>query len=163
MLLASEAFDALGDEYAVLAFSSRGARDVRLTTLKDFHEGNGSPVRQRIAGLAPGDNTRLGAAVRHASARLAKQPMGRRLLLILSDGRPNDFDGYFEAAGVEDSRRAIHEARAQGIVPFCITVDQQDGPEYMSGIFGPSGYTVLRKPEQLPLALVRVVRQLLVR
>ncbi len=163
VLFASEAFDALGDAYAVLTFSSRGARDVRLTTLKDFHERNGSAVRRRIAGLAPGNNTRLGAAVRHASARLAQQPLGRRLLLILSDGRPNDFDGYFEAAGVEDSRRAITEARAQGIVPFCITIDQQDGPEYLPSIFGPSGYTLLRKPEQLPLALVRVVRQLLVR
>jgi nitric oxide reductase NorD protein len=163
VLLASEAFDALGDDYALLTFSSRGARDVRLATLKDFRERNGPAVRQRIAGIEPGDNTRLGAAVRHAAARLAQQPSGRRLLLILSDGRPNDFDGYHEAAGVEDSRHAINEARAQGVFPFCVTIDQQDGPEYLPRIFGPSGYTVLREPEQLPLALVRVVRQLLVR
>ncbi|MCC7054728.1 MAG: VWA domain-containing protein [Gemmatimonadaceae bacterium] len=163
VLLASEAFDALGDDYALLTFSSRGARDVRVQTLKDFRERNGSAVHRRIGGIEPGDNTRLGAAVRHAAARLVQQPLGRRLLLILSDGRPNDFDGYHEAAGVEDSRQAIHEARAAGVFPFCITIDQQDGPEYLPRIFGPSGYTVLREPEQLPLALVRVVRQLLVR
>jgi nitric oxide reductase NorD protein len=160
-LFASEALDALGDDYALLTFSSRGARNVRIGTLKDFQERNGPVVRQRIAGIEPGENTRLGAAVRHAAARLTAQPAGRRLLLILSDGRPNDFDGYYEAAGAEDSRHAINDARAQGIFPFCITIDREEGPEYLPRIFGANGYTVLRSPEQLPLALVRVVRQLL--
>ena len=83
--------------------------------------------------------------------------------MILSDGRPNDFDGYYEAAGAEDSRHAINEARAQGIFPFCITIDREEGPEYLPRIFGANGYTVLRAPEQLPLALVRVVQHLLAR
>lgn len=161
VLLASEAFDVLGDDYALLTFSSRGGRNVRIGTLKDFQERNGTAVRRRIGSIEPGNNTRLGAAVRHATARLSQQPQGRRLLLMLSDGRPNDFDGYYETVGVEDSRQAINEARAQGVIPFCLTIDREDGPEYLPRIFGPTGYTVLREPEQLPLALVRVVRQLL--
>jgi nitric oxide reductase NorD protein len=163
VLLASEAFDALGDSYALMTFSSRGAHDVRVATLKDFHELNGPAVRQRIAGMEPNGNTRLGAAVRHASARLARQPAGRRLLLILSDGRPNDIDYYHEAFGVEDARQAVNEARAQGTYPFCITIDQEAGPEYLGRVFGTTGHTILRHPEQLPLALVSVVRQLLAR
>ena len=161
VLLASEAFDALGDPYALLTFSSRGADDVRVATLKDFDEPNGPAVRQRIAGVEQHGNTRLGAAVRHASLRLARQQAGRRLLLILSDGRPNDVDYYHEAFGVEDARQAVHEARAQGTFPFCITIDQESGPEYLARVFGTAGHTILRDPDQLPLALVSVVRQLL--
>ena len=163
VLLANEAFDALGDSCALMTFSSRGAHDVRVATLKDFHEPNGPVVRRRIAGMEPNGNTRLGAAVRHASARLARQPAGRRLLLILSDGRPNDIDYYHEAFGVEDARQAINEARAQGTYPFCITIDQESGPEYLGRVFGTTGHTILRHPEQLPLALVGVVRHLLAR
>lgn len=160
VLLASEALDALGDLYTVLTFSGKGAADVRLRTIKDFSERNGELVRRRISALAPEFNTRLGAAIRHATAVLARQPAGHRLLLILSDGRPNDMDNYRGEYGVEDSRQAINEARAEGIYPFCLTVDRET-PEYLSRIFGPSGHTILRQPDQLPLALLQVVRHLL--
>ncbi|MGI8509785.1 MAG: nitric oxide reductase activation protein NorD [Gemmatimonadaceae bacterium] len=161
LLLASEAFDALGDLYSILTFSSMGAADVRVSLIKDFTERNGDAVRQRISAMTSGGNTRLGAAVRHATALLAAQPAGHRLLLILSDGKPSDTDRYYEKYAVEDSRQAIAEARSQGVYPFCITVDASDAQEYLSHIFGPAGHTTLRQPEQLPLALLRVVRLLL--
>jgi nitric oxide reductase NorD protein len=160
VLLASEALDALGDDYAVLAFAGNGASDVRLTMLKDFAERNGDAVRRRVSALAPHGFTRLGAAVRHATALLARQPAGHRLLLILSDGRPNDADHYQAAYAVEDSRQAMHEARAQDVFPFCLTVDRE-GAAYLPRIFGPTGHTILRHPDQLPMALLGVVRQLL--
>jgi nitric oxide reductase NorD protein len=160
VLLASEALDALGDRYTVLAFSGRGAANVRIATLKAFEEKNGDAVRRRVSALAPEGNTRLGAAVRHASALLTRQPAGHRLLLLLSDGRPNDADGYQGRYAVEDSRQAIAEARSCGVYPFCLTVDRE-GPEYLTRIFGAAGHSILRHPEHLPLALVQVVRQLL--
>jgi nitric oxide reductase NorD protein len=160
LLLAGEALDALGDPFAVLTFSSRGARAVRVHAVKGFAERHDAAVRRRVAALAPGGNTRLGAAVRHASALLARQPAGHRLLLLLSDGRPNDMDRYQGRYAVEDARQAVHEARARGIFPFCLTVDREES-EYLPHIFGAAGHTVLRRPDQLPLALVRAVRQLL--
>jgi nitric oxide reductase NorD protein len=162
LLLASEALDALGDLYAVLTFSGKSAEDVRVTTIKDFSERNGELVRRRVSALAPAGFTRLGAAVRHASALLARQTAGHRLLLILSDGRPNDMDHYQDTYGVEDARQAIMEARASGVYPFCLTVDRE-GAEYLPRIFGTAGHTILRDPEQLPLALLGMVRRLLAR
>ncbi|MGI9090684.1 MAG: nitric oxide reductase activation protein NorD [Gemmatimonadaceae bacterium] len=161
LLLASEAFDALGDRYSILTFSSHGAADVRLALIKDFTERNSDSVRRSISAIAPGGNTRLGAAVRHTTSLLSAQPAGHRLLLILSDGKPSDTDRYFEKYAVEDTRQAVLEARTQGIYPFCLTVDAHDPGEYLSHIFGPTGHTILRHPEQLPLALLKVVRQLL--
>jgi nitric oxide reductase NorD protein len=160
LLLTCEALDALGDEYGVLTFSGKGADDVRLRTIKDFGERTGETVRQRITALRPEGYTRLGPAVRHASALLARPGSGHRLLLILSDGRPNDVDQYNGRYGIEDSRQAVAEARQQGIFPFCLTVDRK-GPAYISRIFGQSGHVILRHADQLPLALSQAVRQLL--
>ncbi|HEX8848408.1 MAG TPA: VWA domain-containing protein, partial [Gemmatimonadaceae bacterium] len=149
VLFASEALDALGDRYAVFAFSGRGAEQVRVTTVKGFAEPNGDAVRRRVSGLAPDANTRLGAAVRHVAALLAREPAGHRLLLILSDGKPNDVGHYQGEYAVEDTRQAILEARAQGIFPFCLAVDREE-PEYLARIFGSAGHTILRSPDQLP-------------
>lgn len=160
VLLTSEALDALGDLYAVLTFSGVGAGDVRMRTLKDFGERNGARVRRRIAALQPEGYTRLGAAVRHATAVLARQQAGHRLLLIVSDGKPNDQDHYQDRFAVEDSRQAIAEARTSGVHPFCLTVDRK-GAAYLARIFGEPGHMILRRADQLPLALVKVVRQIL--
>jgi nitric oxide reductase NorD protein len=160
LLLASEALDALGDLYAILTFSGKGRGNVRMRTIKAFDETNGSLVRQRIGALEPEGYTRAGAAIRHATALLQRQPAAHRLLLIISDGKPNDIDGYEGLSGVEDTRQAIIEARAQGAYPFCLTIDRQ-GQEYLGRIFGEAGHTVLRNPQQLPMALVKVVKHLL--
>ncbi|HEV2642424.1 MAG TPA: VWA domain-containing protein, partial [Candidatus Elarobacter sp.] len=161
LLLASEALDALGDRYAILTFASHGASDVRVAAIKHFDERNGTAVRGRISAIAPEGNTRLGAAIRHATALLGEQPVSHRLLLILSDGKPSDTDRYFEAYGVEDSRRAILEARVAGVFPFCLAVSSGQAPTYLSHLFGPAGHTVLSRPDHLPGALLRVIRHLL--
>ena len=91
---------------------------------------------------------------------LEQQPAAHRLLLIISDGKPNDVDGYEGLSGVEDTRQAIIEARGRGIYPFCLTIDRQ-GQDYLGRIFGEAGHAVLRNPQQLPMALVKVVKHLL--
>ena len=160
-LVASSALDTMGDDYSILAFSSDGAADVRVTMVKDFSDANSEIVRQRVSGLAPNGKTRLGAAIRHASAQLARHHATHRLLLILSDGKPNDRDRYFLDYGVEDSRRAVLDARAEGIHPYCITVDREEAAEYMSAIFCSSGYLTVQRPSQLPRALLGAVQRLL--
>jgi len=160
LLLTSEALDALGDVYSILTFSGVGAGDVRLRTLKEFTEHNGKPVRQRISALKPEGYTRMGAAIRHAVTQLGRTHAGHRLLLIISDGKPNDKDHYQGRFAIEDARQAIAEARAAGVHPFCLTVDVK-GSSYLTRIFGAAGHVVLRHPDQLPLALVGLVRQIL--
>jgi nitric oxide reductase NorD protein len=159
LLLTAEALDALGDRYAVLTFSGERAEHVRVREIKGFAEPNGRAVRARVAALRPEGYTRLGAAVRHATALLARQGTAHQLLLLLSDGKPNDSDGYEGRYGIEDSRQAIAEARNLGVFPYCLTVDAR-GAEYLPRIFG-AGHVVLRHPEQLPRALLHVIEQML--
>jgi nitric oxide reductase NorD protein len=160
LLLASEALDALNDPYAVLAFSSSGRHDVQVDTVKSFVERDPARLRRRVSALASARNTRLGAAVRHATAVLNAQPAERRLLLLLSDGQPNDVGGYQGSYAIGDSRRAVLEARAAGVHPFCLTVDR-DEAEYLPHLFGMNGYRILRSPEQLPEAMLQLVMRML--
>lgn len=162
LLLATQALDALGDLYAIYAFAGGHASNVKVTVVKGFAESNGDAITRRIAALVPEGFTRLGAAVRHATRELARQTAGHRLLLLLSDGRPNDVDVYQGTYGVEDSRQAILEARASGVFPYCLTIDRS-ASEYLPRIFGKAGHMVLQRPEQLPKALLAVVRGLIKR
>jgi nitric oxide reductase NorD protein len=158
-LIVCEALDALGDGYALFAFSGEGPDHVRVVTLKGFTEPSTLLVRRRIAGMEADGYTRLGAALRHVTATLCRQPAASRLLLLLSDGKPNDVDLYEGTYGVEDTRQAVAEARRQGTTVFCLTVDRR-APEYAGRIFGPKGFSVLHKPNQLPRVLVEVLRHL---
>ena len=159
LLLTGEALDALGDPYSILCFSGATASNVRIRQIKAFGERNGERVLRRVDALQPEGYTRLGAAIRHATAQLRTQPAGHRLLLILSDGKPNDEDSYEGRYGVEDSRQAIAEARASGVHPFCLTVDLKGG-DYLPRIFGPTGHVVLNRLDLLPGALVGVIREI---
>ena len=159
LLVVCDALEALGDPYAILAFSGEGPEAVSILPVKGFDERSGGTVRRRIAALEPDRYTRMGAALRHATALLMRKPARHRLLLLLSDGKPNDVDRYEGRYGIEDARQAVAEARLQGLHPFCVTVDRQ-APAYMPRIFGAGGYAALHHPEHLPSVLVDVLRRL---
>jgi nitric oxide reductase NorD protein len=88
-----------------------------------------------------------------------QQAAQHRLLLLLSDGKPNDMDQYEGRYGVEDLRQAIIEAKLQGISPFCLTIDRQ-AANYLPFVFGASQYALLPKPELLPSVLLDWLRRL---
>jgi nitric oxide reductase NorD protein len=160
LLLVCLALQSLAEPYAVHAFSGEGAQAVDVRVVKGFDEPFGDLVARRIAGLEPEYFTRTGAAVRHATAKLMEQPVGHRLLLLLSDGKPNDVDVYEGRYGVQDTRQAVAEARLQGVFPFCLTVDRQ-ASGYLPAIFGARQYGLLPRPELLPAVLLQWMRRLL--
>ena len=100
------------------------------------------------------------SAAATATALLARQTTRHRLLVLLSDGRPNDLDQYEGRYGLEDTRQSFGEARAQGIHPFCLTVDRE-APRYAPRVFGTHGYSLLPRAERLPQAMLTIMRQML--
>ena len=151
--------DACGDDCAIHAFSSLKRDRVYVLTCKSFGEPMGSGVEARLAGLRPGFYTRLGAAVRHVSASLQRQPRHRRLLLAVTDGKPNDLDHYEGRHGIEDSRMAIREARSLGQAVHGVIVEPQPKP-WFQRIFGRGGYSVVGAPDHLAQALPEIYRRL---
>ena len=162
LLLVSMALQTLGEPFAVMAFSGEGPHGVTLRVLKDFGEDFNNEIALRVAALEPERYTRAGAAIRHATAMLMRQNAEYRLLMLLSDGKPNDADCYDGRYGVEDMRQSVIEARLQGIFPFCLTIDRQ-APSYLPKVFGAHHYALLSTPERLPGVLLDWTRRLLAR
>lgn len=152
LYLFAETLNATGDRFSMLGFSSRKRDPIRVHQIKNFDEAYSASIRGRIEAIKPGYYTRLGAAVRHATRLLTNEGNGRRLLLILTDGKPNDLDQYEGRYGIEDTRQAVIEARQLGMQPFCVTIDKK-GNDYLPHIFGSGAYVVIRNPEQLPREL----------
>ena len=159
LLLVCFALAELREPYAVQAFSGHGPRSVTVDIVKGFDEAYSDDVALRIAGLEPDQYTRAGTAIRHASAELMRRPASHRLLLLLSDGKPNDVDLYDGRYGVEDTRQAVIEAKLQGISAFCLTVDR-NGSSYLPAVFGSQHYALLNRPELLPAVLLDWMRRL---
>lgn len=159
LLVLSQGLTGCDTDHSILTFTSRRRSWVRVETVKGFDERLSPDVEDRIAGLKPGYYTRLGAAMRHATAELAKRPNRTRLLLVLTDGKPNDIDHYEGRFALEDSRRAVQEARRQGVNVFAVTVDQ-DAKSYLPTMFGRNGYAVVGNISKLPAALPAIYRGL---
>jgi nitric oxide reductase NorD protein len=151
--------DACGDETAIRSFSSLRRTRIYVNEVKEFEEPMGPAVTARIAGLRPGFYTRVGAAIRHVSAELARRPRQRRLLLVLSDGKPNDLDHYEGRHGLEDSRMAVREARRIGHAVHGVIVAHR-GESWFQRIFGRGGFSVVAHPERLTAALPDIYRHL---
>ncbi len=133
-LIAAAALDSVGAHFAVHAFSGEGPGEVLVQPVKTFSQPWDDAARRRLSGLEPDRYTRLGAALRHAATLLAREPADRHLLLLLSDGRPNDCDRYAGRYGLEAGA-------------------------YLPTLFGTGRYTVVRRAPQLPLAFVEWLRR----
>lgn len=150
-----EALSTTGDPFEVLGFSSIKRHQVRLQHLKHFDEPWNDKARARVGAIKPGYYTRMGAAIRAATMNLSQRGEQQRLLIILTDGKPNDLDIYEGRYGLEDTRQAIREARDQGLLPFCITIDEK-AHDYMPYLFGKQGYALIHRPQELATRLTQV-------
>ena len=159
LVLMSEALEAVGDVYSINGFTSEGRRNVKFYVVKDFDEKYGDEVKRRIGGINYQNNTRLGAAIRHATAKLAKQDARTRLLIVLSDGRPYDHDYGDARYAREDTREALRQAKNEGITPFCITIDRESEAE-LRDLYGEIGYTIIDDVLSLPERLPGIYRRL---
>lgn len=151
---------ASGDRHAIYAFSSARRDRVFLQPLKDFEEPGGARVLRRIEALRPGHYTRMGAALRHVAGRLALRPNRHRLLLLITDGKPNDLDHYEGRYGIEDTRMAVIEARRQGLAVFGVTIDKK-AQGYFPHLFGKGGYAIVPHPDRLTRALPLLFQHLI--
>ncbi len=152
LYLFAESLNAAGDRFGMYGFSSKKTNPVRIHTLKEFDEQYDKAIRARIASIKPGYYTRMGAGIRHASNLLKGQAATQQLLLILTDGKPNDLDRYEGRYGIEDTKQAILSARKLGLKVFCVTVDEKAN-DYLPNLFGSNNYVLIKKITDLPKML----------
>ena len=159
LVLLCEALEKLGDQYAIYGFSGFTRNRCEIFRVKPFDVPYNEQTQARISGIEPKDYTRMGVAIRHLSKILNQQAARTRLLITLSDGKPDDFDGYRGKTGIEDTRKALIEAKTEGIFPFCITIDEQ-AKDYLPHMYGPVNFVVLDEVKKLPTKVAEIYRKL---
>jgi len=154
IVLLCEALNVIGDRFAIAGFSGTGPLGVDYYRVKDLEEPFDDNVKGHIGAMGPQRSTRMGAAIRHATALLAPVQARVRLIVVLGDGFPNDLE-YKGSYAVEDTRRAVMEARAEAIHVKGITVNVSDNKQ-LDRLYGPTHHTVIGDVRDLPDRLVRV-------
>jgi len=159
LILLSETLETLGDRYAIYGFSGMARKRCEIYKVKGFDEAYSEEIEARIAGIEPKDYTRMGFAIRHLTTILNEVDAKTRVLITLSDGKPDDYDNYRGEYGIEDTRRALIEARYNGIHPYCITIDET-ARDYLPHMYGPASFTVIDDVMKLPLKVSDIYRRL---
>ena len=153
------ALERLGDSYGIYGFSGYGRDCVEFYVAKDLRQTLNARTLAAIAAMQPKRSTRMGPAIRHAARKLNESGNALKVLLIISDGFPQDCDygpvrGDHEY-GLHDTAKALAEARSKGIETFCVTVDRS-GHDYLKRMCPDARYAVIEEVEDLPAALTKV-------
>jgi nitric oxide reductase NorD protein len=159
LVMLCEALEVLGDRYAIYGFSGMTRKRCELYRIKRFDEPLSALVEKRIAGIQPKDYTRMGVTIRHLSNLLNEVEARTKLLITLSDGKPDDYDGYRGDYGIEDTRQALIEAKRDGIHPFCITIDTE-ARDYLPHLYGAVNWALVDDVKKLPLKVSDIYRRL---
>ena len=160
LILLAEALDSLSDRFAIYGFSGWTRKRCEAYPIKTFEQPYDGETKGRICGITPRDYTRMGAPIRHLSHLLRGQEARTKLLVTLSDGKPDDYDHQYRGKyGIEDTRQALFEARLDGIHPFCITIDEE-GPDYLPHMYGAANYTLVSDVTKLSLKVSDIYRKL---
>ena len=157
--LVASAIDGIGDPFAIHGFASDGRHDVQYYRFKDFDQQLDAEAKSRMAGMAGGLSTRMGAAMRHAAHHLNQRSERHKLLLIVTDGEPADIDERDPQYLRMDAKKAATELQQSGINSYCLTLDPE-ADRYVSRIFGTNNYTIIDRVERLPEKLPTLFAQL---
>jgi len=160
LVLLCEALERLGDRYAIYGFSGTTRKRCELFRVKTFDEAYSDLVKARISGIRAQEYTRMGFAIRHLTDLLKNLEARTKVLVTLSDGRPDDyFDVYRGQYGIEDTRMALIEARRAGVHPFCITIDRE-ARDYLPHMYGAARYVILDDVAELPFKVSDIYRRI---
>lgn len=163
MLVMSAALEQLGDSYGIYGFSGYGKDCVEFFVAKEIEQPFTRKTLRAIADMKPKRSTRMGPAIRHGVTKLIKSGHALKVLIILSDGFPQDSDYGPERGdheyGVQDTAKALSEAHEKGVETFCVTVDRS-GHDYLKRMCPDERYLVIDEVEDLPEALSKVYQAL---
>ncbi len=162
LVLMAEALEEIGDAYAVYGFSGQGRDNVEFYHVKSFTESLSPTIKGRIGAIEPKRSTRMGPAIRHSLEKLKDIACRVKLLVLLSDGFPQDMDYGTDRRsatyGIQDTMMALREADQAGVLTFCLTIDKA-GHDYLRDMCAPSRYMVLEDVTSLPTELPKVYQR----
>lgn len=159
LVLLAESLEVVGDRYGIYGFSGMRRSRSELFHIKHLDEPYDTEVQGRIAAISPQEYTRMGPPIRHLTKKLQETQSNVRLLVVISDGKPEDYDDYKGEYAIEDTRKALLEARGNGVYSFCITIDKS-AHDYLAHMFGSGNYIFVDEVVSLPSKMAEMYRLL---
>ena len=159
LILLSEVIQILGDRFAIYGFSGMTRQRCELYRIKSFDENYNDEIRARISNIEPQNYTRMGVFIRHMTNLFSDIEASTKLLVTISDGKPDDYDTYRGEYGVEDTQQALYEAHCNGIHSYCITIDKE-AREYLPHMYGHANYILIDDVKKLPYKISDIYRKL---
>ncbi|MDP3441661.1 MAG: VWA domain-containing protein, partial [Ignavibacteria bacterium] len=157
-ILFGEILNEYSIDFSINSFSSKTRNHSTFITLKDFDE-NWNTAKYKIGAIEPNGYTRIGTSIRHAGAMLDKRTAKNKWLILISDGKPNDYDKYEGRYGVNDVKHALGELSDRQINAFALAIEAQ-ARYYLPQMFGQNHYQILTSPIEMLKALVRLYEKI---
>ena len=157
-ILFGEILNEFNIDFSIDCFYSKTRNHSSYITIKDFDE-DWNKAKFKVGAVAPSGYTRIGAALRHSGAMLDKRSTKNKWVILLSDGKPNDYDKYEGKYGVNDVKQALRELNERNINSYALAIEAQ-AKYYLPQMFGQNHYQILTTPVELLRSMVQLYEKI---
>ncbi|WP_024769204.1 nitric oxide reductase activation protein NorD [Aquimarina macrocephali] len=157
-ILFGEILDEFNIDFSINCFYSKTRNHSSYITIKGFDD-HWSKAKFKIGAVEPGGYTRIGPALRHSGALLDKRNTKNKWIILISDGKPNDYDRYEGKYGINDIKQALRELNERQINSYALAIEAQ-AKYYLPQMFGQNHYQILTTPVELLQSLVKLYEKI---
>ena len=157
-ILFGEILDEFNIDFSINCFYSKTRNYSNFITLKGFDE-DWNKAKFKVGAVEPSGYTRIGSALRHSGALLDTRDTKNKWVILISDGKPNDYDKYEGKYGVNDVKQALRELNERQINSYALAIEAQ-AKYYLPQMFGQNHYQILTTPVELLQSLVKLYEKI---
>ncbi|WP_417872200.1 nitric oxide reductase activation protein NorD [Xanthomarina gelatinilytica] len=145
-------------DFSIQSFYSKTRNYATYLSLKGFDD-TWDKAKHKIGAVEPSGYTRIGAALRHSGALLDSRDTKNKWVILISDGKPNDYDKYEGKYGINDVKQALRELNQRNINSYALAIEAQ-AKYYLPQMFGQNHYQILTTPVELLQSLVKLYEKI---
>lgn len=157
-ILFGEILNEFNIDFAINCFYSKTRNHSSYLTLKGFDQ-DWNRAKFRIGAVEPNGYTRIGAALRHSGTLLDQRNTKNKWIILISDGKPNDYDKYEGKYGINDVKQALRELNQRQINSYALAIEAE-AKYYLPQMFGQNHYQILTTPVELLQSLVKLYEKI---
>lgn len=157
-ILFGEILDEFQIDFSINSFYSKTRNHSSYITMKGFDD-DWQKSKLKIGAIEPSGYTRIGPALRHSGALLKQRNTKNKWVILISDGKPNDYDRYEGRYGVNDVKQALRELNELQINTYALAIEAQ-AKYYLPQMFGQNHYQILTTPVELLQSLVKLYEKI---
>jgi len=157
-ILFGEILNEFNVDFSIDSFYSKTRNYSTYQSIKGFDE-DWNKAKYKVGAIQPEGYTRIGAALRHSGALLDQRDTKNKWVILISDGKPNDYDRYEGRHGTNDVKQALRELNERNINSYALAIEAQ-AKYYLPQMFGQNHYQILTTPVELLESLVKLYEKI---